>query len=140
MRMFVDPRAVYLYPKTTLSTINANTLVASNGGVGGTGAAGGSGGQGGVGGFGFGVFIGGNTPATLEGNTITTGNGAMGASGNFTNELNAAGSGGWVVGIFDGDTTDSLTPEQSNNTITLGAPGQGGVTSADEGEALETNF
>ncbi|WP_101179364.1 hypothetical protein [Glaciecola sp. 33A] len=41
MRMFVDPRAVYLYPKTTLSTINANTLVASNGGVGGTGAAGG---------------------------------------------------------------------------------------------------
>jgi hypothetical protein len=33
MRMFVDPRAVYLYPKTTLSTINANTLVASNGGA-----------------------------------------------------------------------------------------------------------
>jgi hypothetical protein len=110
-----------------------------DGGKGGTGGRGGAAGSG-AGGPSFGIFIGANTPANIDNNVITTGNGGSGGEAFLDFESKGAGNGGWTVGIFDGDNSDGLTPVVSNNTITLGLPGQDGNPKDGEGTAVNTNF
>lgn len=117
----------------------------SNSGNGGKGGNGGNGGEGGIGGSGgggpsFGILINPNTHAVIENNQITTGNGGNGGSAVIATQLNSAGKGGWSIGIFDADNSDTMTPELSGNTFTIGNAGSNGTPSNDSGTAAETNI
>ncbi|MBX3222104.1 MAG: hypothetical protein KF795_16420 [Labilithrix sp.] len=99
-----------------------NTIIQTVGG--GTGGAGGAGGKGGLGGKGGAR---GAAPSSTAGAGSAGGDGGNGGNGG----PGGGGGGGVSYGVY---RASGSTPDLSNNTFTIGLPGQGGTSSGSQGQ------